>query len=73
MTVDHSDMPPIDPDDYPWTALVRRSVFIEDNLFSISARGVKVNSLFHPEIEIGEVPFGAPLPTPYSQTSEAAY
>ncbi len=72
-TVDHSDMPPIDPSDYPWTALVRRSVFIEDNLFSISARGVKVNSLLQPEIEIGVVPFGSLFPIPMAATSIPAY
>jgi len=59
-TVDHSDMPPLTPGEQPWSALVRRSVYIEGALFSISSRGVKVNSLSHPEIELAEVPFADP-------------
>jgi hypothetical protein len=61
--VDHSDMPAVDPEARPWTALVRRSVYIEEALFSISSRGVKVNDLHHPEVELAEVPFTAPPPT----------
>lgn len=55
--VDHSDMPALLPGEQAWSALVRRSVFIEDALFSISPRGVKVNSLYQPEIEFAQVPF----------------
>ena len=36
---------------------VRRSIYIEDRLFSISSAGVKVNDLYQPEIEIAAVPF----------------
>ncbi len=71
--VDHADMPPINPGDYPWNATVRRSVFIEDNLFSISARGVKVNSLLHPEIEYAEAPFADLSPTPPPHAHETAF
>ncbi|MCB9682585.1 MAG: beta-propeller domain-containing protein [Alphaproteobacteria bacterium] len=40
-----------------WYAQVRRSVYIEDNLFTISDYGVKVNDLEHPDTELGEVVF----------------
>jgi uncharacterized secreted protein with C-terminal beta-propeller domain len=33
---------------YNWSAQLRRSVYIEDNLFSISALGVKVSDLYDP-------------------------
>ncbi len=38
----------------PW---MRRSVYIEDALYSLSSAGVKVNSLYSPEVEIAAVPF----------------
>jgi uncharacterized secreted protein with C-terminal beta-propeller domain len=44
-------------EDWGWYATVRRSVYIEDNLFSVSNYGVKVNELMDPEVEIAAVPF----------------
>jgi len=41
-------------DDY-WYAWMRRSVYIEDNLFSISNYGMKVNELMDPDVEIAKV------------------
>jgi uncharacterized secreted protein with C-terminal beta-propeller domain len=38
-------------------AWIRRSVYIEDVVYSLSSAGVKVNDLFHPEVEIARVPF----------------
>lgn len=38
--------------DWGWYASVRRSVYIEDNLFSISNYGIKVNDLNNPSDEI---------------------
>ena len=38
-----------------WYAQVRRSVYIEDNLYTISDYGVKVNELMDPSVEIGRV------------------
>ena len=43
--------------DYYWYAWMRRSVYVEDNVFSISDYGVKVNDLMHPEIEHASVVF----------------
>ncbi|TNE91473.1 MAG: hypothetical protein EP330_05125 [Deltaproteobacteria bacterium] len=43
-------------DDY-WYASLRRSIYIEDNLFSLSNYGVKVNDLNAPEIELNRVYF----------------
>ncbi len=40
-----------------WYAQVRRSVVIEDNLFSISDYGLKVNELENPAVEIARVLF----------------
>lgn len=37
--------------DYAWWTSMRRSVFIEDNVFSLSDIGLKVNDLFSPENE----------------------
>ncbi len=68
--VNHNDMPPLDPDEQPWRAIVRRSVFIEDALFSVSSRGVKVNSLYEPEIEFAEVPFAELEPTDAPRAGE---
>jgi len=39
-------------------AWMRRSVYIEDAIYSLSSAGVKVNSLFNPEVELAKVPFG---------------
>ena len=39
-------------------AWMRRSVYIEDAIYSLSSAGVKVNSLYNPEVEIAKVPFG---------------
>jgi uncharacterized secreted protein with C-terminal beta-propeller domain len=52
--VDHEDLP-----SGPWgsSAWMRRSVYIEDNLYSISNLGIKVNELFDPEVLLAEVPF----------------
>jgi len=38
-------------DDWGWYAQVRRSIYIEDNLFSISNYGMKINDLNSPETE----------------------
>lgn len=43
--------------DWYWYAWMRRSVVIEDNLFSISDYGIKVNDLTAPETEIARVLF----------------
>ena len=37
---------------------MRRSVYIEDAIYSLSSAGVKVNSLYNPEVELAKVPFG---------------
>ena len=44
-------------DDYYWYAQMRRSVVIEDNLYSLSDYGLKVNELETPEAEIARVVF----------------
>jgi uncharacterized secreted protein with C-terminal beta-propeller domain len=46
-----------DPDYGFWYAQVRRSVYIEDNLFTISDYGVKINDLNDPETELARVLF----------------
>jgi hypothetical protein len=43
--------------DYYWYAQMRRSVVIEDNLYSLSDYGLKVNELETPEAEIARVLF----------------
>ena len=43
-------------EDY-WYATLRRSIYIEDNLFSISNYGIKVNDLNNPDVEIARVLF----------------
>ncbi|MCB9760548.1 MAG: beta-propeller domain-containing protein [Alphaproteobacteria bacterium] len=40
-----------------WYASVRRSIYIEDNLLSVSNYGVKINDLYNPDTLIGEVLF----------------
>jgi uncharacterized secreted protein with C-terminal beta-propeller domain len=51
--IDHRDLAGANPE--PW---MRRSVVIEDRLYSLSSAGVKVNDLQRPEIEYARVPFG---------------
>jgi len=43
--------------DSEYEAWMRRSVYIEDALYSLSSAGIKVNSLYNPEVEIAAVPF----------------
>jgi uncharacterized secreted protein with C-terminal beta-propeller domain len=50
--IDHQDLNSTD-----WHAWMRRSVYIEDVIYSLSSAGVKVNSLHNPEVEIAKVPF----------------
>jgi uncharacterized secreted protein with C-terminal beta-propeller domain len=52
--VDHTDLPA-----GPWgsSAWMRRSVYIEDALYSLSNLGVKVNRLLAPSIELAQIPF----------------
>jgi uncharacterized secreted protein with C-terminal beta-propeller domain len=50
--IDHQDLSETD-----WRAWMRRSVYIEDAIYSLSSAGVKVNSLHNPEVEIAKVPF----------------
>jgi uncharacterized secreted protein with C-terminal beta-propeller domain len=50
--IDHQDM--AGTDGHPW---MRRSVYIEDAIYSLSSVGVKVNSLHNPEVELASVPF----------------
>ena len=45
-----------------WYAQVRRSVYVEDNLYTISDYGVKVNDLNHPATEIASVVFYPEVP-----------
>jgi uncharacterized secreted protein with C-terminal beta-propeller domain len=51
--IDHSTL--ATPDRYPH---VRRSVYIEDYLYSLSTLGLKVSRLREPSVTIAEVPFG---------------
>jgi len=44
--------------DSEYEARMRRSVYIEDALYSLSSAGVKVNHLHNPEVELAAVPFG---------------
>jgi uncharacterized secreted protein with C-terminal beta-propeller domain len=50
--IDHQDLSTADH--HSW---MRRSVYIEDAIYSLSSAGVKVNSLYNPEVEIAKVPF----------------
>jgi len=50
--VDHSGM--AGPE---WTTRIRRSVYMDDYLYSLSSAGVKVNGLFDPSVLFAEVPF----------------
>ncbi len=60
--IDHDSLPNC-PNRACWTRL-RRSLYIEDYLYSLSTKGIKVNWLYDPTITIAEVPFysGSPLP-----------
>ena len=51
--IDHQDLGTGDA-----RAWMRRSVYIEDAIYSLSSAGVKVNSLHNPEVELAKVPFG---------------
>jgi len=51
--IDHQDLGK--SDEHVW---MRRSVYIEDAIYSLSSAGVKVNSLHNPEVELAKVPFG---------------
>jgi len=53
--VDHADL--AGPDQWPQ---MRRSVYVEDVIYSLSSHGIKVNDLFHPSVELARVPFLAP-------------
>jgi len=58
--VDHSDLTGCancDPWGYHWWVDIRRSIFMDDFLFSISDVGVKVNGLQDPDIEHASVIF----------------
>ncbi len=50
--IDHQDL--TEEDGHAW---MRRSVYIEDAIYSLSSAGVKVNSLSNPEVEIAAIPF----------------
>ena len=50
--IDHQDL--LSEDSHPW---MRRSVYIEDAIYSLSSAGVKVNDLQNPEVEIARVSF----------------
>ncbi|MCG3173815.1 MAG: hypothetical protein GMKNLPBB_02020 [Myxococcota bacterium] len=43
------------PNEYPWWTSMRRSIFIEDYVYSISNVGVKVNDLLNPKQERARV------------------
>lgn len=45
----------VDCDDWYWYAWMRRSVVIEDNLFSLSNYGIKVTDLADPSDELAEI------------------
>lgn len=44
-------------DDFQWASDLRRSIFIDDFVFSISDLGVKVNELEDPAVEVARVAF----------------
>jgi uncharacterized secreted protein with C-terminal beta-propeller domain len=50
--IDHQDLTKSD-----YRAWMRRSVYIEDAVYSLSSAGVKVNSLEDPTVELAKVPF----------------
>jgi uncharacterized secreted protein with C-terminal beta-propeller domain len=51
--IDHEDLS--SSGQHAW---IRRSIYIEDALYSLSSAGVKVNSLYDPDVELASVPFG---------------
>ncbi len=51
--IDHQDLVASEGDTW-----IRRSIYIEDAIYSLSSAGVKVNSLVNPEVELARVPFG---------------
>lgn len=51
--IDHDDLGPAGA-----TAWMRRSVVIEDWIYSLSTAGLKVNDLYRPEVEVARVVFG---------------
>jgi hypothetical protein len=58
--INHEDMPrPYwqQQAGYEYRARIRRSLYIEDNLFSLSDRGLKVSDLNHPDRLLTTVPF----------------
>jgi uncharacterized secreted protein with C-terminal beta-propeller domain len=56
--VDHKSLGSHNPDYYShWWTSVRRSIFIEDYVYSLSERGMKVNGLTNPTNEYAAVPF----------------
>ncbi len=59
--VDHADLPPGPWSDSPW---MRRSVYIEDALYSLSTLGVKANLLYQPTVELARVPFYGRVDSP---------
>ncbi len=57
-TVDHAQLPGCQ--DMPWRSCysrMRRSIYIEEYLYSLSTRGIMVNQLLDPEILVAQVPF----------------
>ena len=50
--IDHSDLARTE-----WPPALRRSVYIEESLYSISDVGVKVNDLYNPSVERAAVRF----------------
>jgi uncharacterized secreted protein with C-terminal beta-propeller domain len=57
--VDHGDMLGDD-----WYPTMRRSVYIEENLYSLSSRGIKVNRLLEPHVLLATIPFHPFGPVP---------
>jgi len=55
--IDHGDFSPGSEAWYPDFARMRRSIYIEDFLFSLSDRGLKVNDLEDPDILRASIPF----------------
>jgi hypothetical protein len=55
----HDDLPAQTSPGTTWTApaQMRRSLYVEDNVYSLSNRGLKVNRLEHPDQLLATVPF----------------
>jgi len=60
--VDHGDLPQNPDGWYGNFARMRRSIYMEDHLYSLSDRGVKVGELEHPDVLEAEIPFFSPTP-----------